>query len=119
MHNGARHFHLYSDPSGLARAVGADTLTRDGHNSFSPDRKWLLTDSYPDARRNERVLMLYHLESDTRFDVGRFHSDPAITGAIRCDLHPRWDRDGTRVCIDSTHEGERQMYVLDVSSLTG
>ena len=118
-HDGGRHFHLYDDPSGAARVVGADTLTRDGHNSFSPDRQWLLTDSYPDARRHERLLMLYHLESNTRFDVGRFHSDPALSGEIRCDLHPRWNRDGTLVCIDSTHEGERQMYIVDVSSLTG
>jgi hypothetical protein len=36
---------------------------------------------------------------------------------IRCDLHPRWGRDGRAVCIDSAHEGARQMYVLDVSGL--
>lgn len=117
---GARHFHLYSSDLGAGvRAVGADTLTRDGHNSFSPDRRWLLTDSYPDPSRNERLLMLYHLETDTRFDVGRFHSDPAIDGAIRCDLHPRWKGDGSMVCIDSLHERTRQMYLIDVSSLTG
>ncbi len=118
-HGGAAHFHLYNDLGDEARVVGADTLTRDGHNSFSPDRRWLLTDSYPDRSRHERLLMLYHLESDTRYDIGRFHSDPTITGAIRCDLHPRWNRDGSLVCIDSIHEGTRQMYVIDVSSLTG
>ncbi len=118
-HGGAPHFHLYSDPSGEAMVVGADTLVRDGHNSFSPDRQWLLNDSYPDPSRHERLLMLYDLESDTRFDLERFHSDSKISGEIRCDLHPRWKRDGRMVCIDSIHEGTRQMYVLDVSSLTG
>jgi len=32
-------------------------------------------------------------------------------------LHPRWNRDGLAVCIDSVHEGERQMYVIDVSQI--
>jgi hypothetical protein len=32
----------------------------------------------------------------------------------RCDLHPRWNRDGTQVCFDSAHEGERQVYAIDV-----
>ena len=35
-------------------------------------------------------------------------------GTLRCDLHPRWNRDGRQVCIDSIHEGNRHMYVLDV-----
>jgi putative transposase len=35
----------------------------------------------------------------------------------RCDLHPRWSPDGRQVCIDSAHEGERQMYIVDVSEL--
>ena len=36
---------------------------------------------------------------------------------MRADLHPRWDRDQRRVCIDSIHEGSRQIYVLDATSL--
>ena len=36
----------------------------------------------------------------------------------RCDLDPNWSRDGRSVCIDSIHEGSRQVYILDVSELT-
>lgn len=90
---------------------------RDGHCSFSPDRRWMLTDPYSDPVRSERALTLYHLESNIRIDFGHFYSDPKISGEIRCDLYPRWSRDGRQVCVDSIHEGERQIHVLDVSGV--
>ena len=48
-------------------------------------------------------------------ELGRFHSPPRYAGPVRCDLHPRWSRDGGQVCIDSVHEGSRQMYVIDAA----
>lgn len=36
---------------------------------------------------------------------------------IHCDLHPRWKADGAAACIDSIHEGTRQMYPVDTSSI--
>ncbi|NPV06398.1 MAG: hypothetical protein HPY83_00370 [Anaerolineae bacterium] len=118
-HNGEDHFHLYRDRSDEVEVVGRDVLLQDGHCSYSPDRRWLLDDTYPDPARSERTLILYHLESNTRFDVGHFYAAPDISGEIRCDLHPRWNRDGTQVCFDSIHEGERQVYCMDVSGVLG
>jgi hypothetical protein len=118
-HDGADHYHLYEDRSGRVQVVGADVLQCDGHCSYSPDRRWILTDSYPDPERSERTLILYRPETGVRVDVGRFYSAPQIGGEIRCDLHPRWSRDGKQVCIDSIHEGERQVYVVDVSGVVG
>ncbi len=112
---GDRYF-LYRLSTGEVNILGDGLFSSDGHCSFSPDRRWLLTDTYPDAN-DIRTLMLFHLESETRFDIGKYYAPPDLAGPLRCDLHPRWNRDGTRVCIDSAHEGERQIYIIDVSNV--
>lgn len=112
------HFYLIDDRTGRHEAMGEGVLVQDGHCSWSPDRKWVLNDTYPDKKLMQ-TLMLYHPETDRRIDIGRFHQMPAIRGKpYRCDLHPRWNRDGTQVCIDSSHDPTRQMYVVDVGHIT-
>ena len=116
-HNGQACYHLYRDQSEQVLPVGVDVLTENGHCTYSPDRRWVLTDTYPDPVRSERSLILFDPNTNTRVDIGRFHSPSVGPKEDRCDLHPRWSRDGKSVCIDSTHEGERQMYIVDVSSV--
>jgi hypothetical protein len=97
--------------------IGAGVLVEDGHVSFSPDRKWVLNDTYPDGY-DMRTLMLFRWADGERIDLARLHSPKSRWwGEIRCDLHPRWSRNGTTVCIDSVHTGERQMYIADVGEL--
>jgi hypothetical protein len=110
-------FHLYDLEDGSVEPIAPDLLPEDGHNSFSPDGRWVLTDTYPDEER-ERHLMLYDFETGELHEVDSFYSPPVAESSLRCDLHPRWDREGAKVCFDSTHEDSRQMYVLDVSDYT-
>ena len=116
-HNGKIHYHLYEDKTNNVKVIGADVLTENGHMTYSPDGNWLLSDTYPDDKTNERILFLYHMESGLRYDIGSFYADPDLGKINRCDLHPRWDNSGTKVCIDSVHENERQMYIIDVSKI--
>jgi len=109
-------YHLYMDRTDEVEVVGEGILTTDGHCSYSPDKRWILTDTYPDKDRM-RTLILYNPEQRRRVDIGRFFAPRELDGEIRCDLHPRWSRDGKQVCIDSVHEGSRQVYVLDVSDI--
>ena len=115
-------FMLFKSQSKSYEKIGDGILTEDGHCSFSPDRRWLLTDTYA-GRNHERKLLLFNLDSQKLIEVGRFRSLPDSkygvkenwdSSNLRADLHPRWNRDGTQICIDSVHEGSRQMYVIDV-----
>lgn len=118
-HDGSIHYHLYEDRAGgEVVVIGRGLLTENGHMTFSrTDPQWLLSDTYPDARTNERILFLYHVDRGVRYDIGTYYTSPDLKKENRCDLHPRWSRDGRRVCIDSIHDGNRQMYVLEVGAL--
>ncbi len=102
--------------TGEKKILGGEVLTQDGHCSYSPDRKWILNDTYPDKNRLQ-WLMLFKVATGRRYDLNQFHSPKAFTGPFRCDLHPRWNRDGTQACFDGCHEPQRQVYVVDVSEV--
>src|SRR5690606_33664977 len=80
---GDRYFVFEDAPGGAIEPVGEGLLTCDGHCSFSPDGRWMLSDTYPDATHH-RTLFLFHMESGERVDIGRFLSPP-MKWEIRCD----------------------------------
>lgn len=110
-------FWRISDAGRTARPFAPNLLREDGHCSFSPDRRWLVTDTYPDQARL-RTLKLVRVADEACIDIGAFYAPPELDGPTRVDLHPRWNREGTQLCIDSAHEGTRQMYVADVEPVT-
>jgi len=97
-----------------AREFAPGFFSSDGHCSFSPDGRWMMTDTYPD-RHGYQNLNLFN--GKRRIDVFRQYCP--ILGPVdaRCDLHPRWSPDGKSVAIDSMAEGSRKMLVLDVSQI--
>ena len=112
--SGEMGFWLLDLTTGDAREVGRSVLPPDGHCSYRPGGRFVLMDTQPDANRVCRLLV-YDEDSERVLELGRFHSPPRYAGPVRCDLHPRWSRDGRQVCIDSVHEGTRQMYVIDAA----
>lgn len=107
--------YLFTDKTQKTEIIGEGLFNDDGHCSYSANGKWMLTDTYPDAEKL-RTLILLDIEKGIRYNIGRFYSVEWPV-PCRCDLHPRWSRDNKTVFIDSSHEGERQIYAIDVSSL--
>jgi hypothetical protein len=113
-----QQYLLFADRSDRYDIVGEGVLLTDGHCSWSPDRRWIMTDTYPGGEAGDcRALLLYDPAANRRVEIGRFLSPPDYRGEIRCDLHPRWSRGGRQVCFDSTHEQGRKMYVAEVSAV--
>lgn len=111
-------FYLFEDAvDGSVEPVGPDVMTRNGHCTYLPGNEWILNDTYPDAQRRQEVY-LYHVASERRVVLGRFYLPSQYTGEWRCDTHPRFSRDGTKVVIDSPHTGAgRQLHLLDISDI--
>jgi hypothetical protein len=109
-------YYLLDVRDGRPSIVGRDALDRfgDGHPSYSPDRQWIVTDSYPDRARL-RHLLLWRCADSRLVEIGSFLAPWRFQGSRRCDLHPRWSPDGRLLSIDSAHDGVRRSYVIDVS----
>lgn len=108
-----------------APAFAKGDLDTDGHCTFfrtglapGTSPRWVLTDGYPDLK-SRQPLFMYDLERGIAHEIGRYPTPRELDGPTRVDLHPRFDRTGARVCIDSAMDGSRRMYVVDVSSLVG
>ena len=115
-HGRGDHYYLFTDRSAEAAVVGDGVLWTDGHCTYAPDRRWFLTDTYPDRERL-RHLLLFRPADERLVEIGAFHEPPEFGGEWRCDLHGRWSRDGRQVCFDSVQSGQRQLYVIDVADL--
>ncbi len=112
-------FYLYEDGSDKVQVVGKGIMTRNGHCTYLPGNEWILNDAYPDKQRNQHVY-LYHVPTGKTVPLGSFNLAPEYKGEWRCDTHPRFSRDGTKVMIDSPHGGNgRQMYLIDISGIVG
>jgi hypothetical protein len=111
-----RNLYLINDRTGKSEFVDKEVFKEDAHISTSPDRKWILADTYPD-KEGFRTLRLYNIKEKKDIILGKFFSPKAFTGDIRCDLHPRWNRKGTMVSFDSIHENKRGIYAIDVKEI--
>jgi hypothetical protein len=111
-------FWLLEDQTENMSIVGKETMTGNGHNTYVPNtnNEWVLNDTYPNKDR-EITLYLYHIPSKKQVILGKFYSPESYFGEWRCDLHPRCDQAGQRVFFDSTHEGSRQMYFIDIRNI--
>ena len=106
------HYYLMKDRTQEYKMLWPE-LNTDGHCSYSPNGNLIITDTYPNRKRlayafvckeNGEVKKIASVFAPFRYD-----------NDVRCDLHPRWNREGNKVCIDSVHNGKRALYVIDLS----
>lgn len=94
------------------KRLGNGLLDYDGHGTFSPDEKWMITDTYPSRGLREQKIYLMDMETEAVLPLGRFVQPGEYTGPWRCDLHCRWSPNGDMIGFNSTHTGSRQIYVI-------
>lgn len=144
---GGMSFLMVEDsPNSTHHSFANGIITSDGHPMTHPiDNDWCVCDTYPNTD-GDRDLFLYNFMNNERLNIGVYkrlfetpdmalkseffsgvdkkilssisENDLAFTrSGLHCDLHPRWSRDGRWVVFDSIHEGSRQLYRIDISSI--
>lgn len=91
-------------------------ITNDGHPSYSPDGQYVLIDSYPNKARIADIKILKDTNNYMQ-SVAKVFAPFKYDNDTRCDLHPRWNREGNKVCFDSVYEGRRGLYMVDCANL--
>lgn len=111
---GAEHV-LFTDGKSDYRSIGGEMLHFDGHCTFAPDGNWLATDrNHSDTV--SKSLWLYNLAEDYGQKLGDFpmKEKKYVNSDVRCDLHPRWNRSGNKICIDALNPKDwtRQLHIV-------
>lgn len=110
--NGGKGYYLMKDKMRNYKRYWPQ-LSMDGHPTYSSDGKMVVTDTYPDRRR---IQSLYVMSENKIYRIARVFSPFKYSGDVRCDLHPRWNKEGTQLCFDASFEGKRSVYTVNVPS---
>ncbi len=106
-------YTLTEDRNGVIAKYNPQPGNMDGHPGFTADGRYMLTDTYSD-KDNYRHLLIYDTKKDKSYMLGKFYSVYNNCG-WRTDLHPRFSKDEEKVIIDSNHNGNNSIMVLNIN----
>lgn len=95
------------------KRLGNGLLDYDGHGAFSPNEKWMITDTYPHGNAfREQKIYLMDMKTEAVLPLGKFVEPEEFRSHWRCDIHCRWSPKGDIIGFNSTHTGSRQVYIM-------
>lgn len=87
-------------------------LSNDGHPSYCPMESDLVVfDTYPNRSRVQEIKIAKDTDPEPR-TIAKVFAPFRYDNDTRCDLHPRWSRDGKKICFDTTFEGRKGLYIV-------
>lgn len=109
-------YTVFTDLTSERKLLSEKLPKVDGHPSVSPNGKWMITDSYPNHDRMAKMY-LYNIINDEMKIIGRFYQPLRFVNENRIDLHPKWNMQGNKVYFESGHNGERNLYSIDLQNI--
>lgn len=113
-------FTVFSDSDRPIFTEIAPQVQAHGHQTFSPNGEWVVTDTYP--RNRYQDLKIVRVSDGYCRDLARMYHQPPKNHRgeydMRCDLHPRWRPDGKAISIDSINDRWRRIYIIDTPEVS-
>ena len=109
--NGGNGYYLMKDKTQEYHRLWPE-LSNDGHPSYCPtDNNFVVFDTYPNRARVQEVKIARD-DCDEVKTIAKVFAPFKYDNDTRCDLHPRWSRDGKKICFDACFEGHRGLYIV-------
>ncbi len=109
--------YLMTDLTQKRERIKHPNLQGDIHCIYSPDRRYIIGDGYPDILDSKRSIVCYDTETGHYSLLARIYSNEFPLTDLRCDLHNRWRQDGRRISFDSNATGRRTIQEIDLEDL--
>lgn len=97
----------------LQKELKGSIFNIDGHPSFTKDGKYMITDSYPDRNKFQR-LIVYNMSTNKGVIIGKFYA-PLKGNPASCDLHPKLCRNNNYLVVDSAYTGRHRMIMFELN----
>lgn len=102
----------------------SETFVGIGHPSIEESGRYIITDKRIHKEDGTAIVELLMLDTHTDKTV-KIITAPTVyknnfigaMGALRLDGHPCWSRDYSKVSLQATSNGRRQLYVVDMKEL--
>ncbi len=108
-----RYYQLYTlDKNNCAKLVDkieSSIFEIDGHPSFTKDGRYMVTDSYPDRKGYQRIIV-YDTLTKKGMIIARLYAYYKYTPAS-CDLHPKLCKDNRYLVVDTAYNDKHHMIV--------
>lgn len=116
---GRDSFYQYycSDDNGLFKecsTLNQKVFDIDGHESFTNDGRYMITDSYPDSKGYRR-LIIFDTQSKKAKIVAKYLEGRKCDTETRVDLHPKLCINNDFVVIDSNCTGKPHLIVIKIN----
>lgn len=97
--------------TGDKKHIAKDSLAVDGHPSWIDD-KYFITDTYPN-RMGYQTLYCVNAEDDSKCMLVEMYHTCRRIGEMRCDMHPRMNKEKNCIGFDGNIHGKRNVYIMD------
>lgn len=105
------HYYILQDQTEKYKMIWKK-IREDGHCTYDYSKELILSDTYPNVFGISKVYVGSELDEEPKV-IAEFFSPNKYKNDLRCDLHPRWNYDGSQICVDAVTDGYKKIYLID------